>query len=90
MNAVGLVDQESGCSLGFYCSSCGRAQLPMHCQNGADAATLTELHRKAEACCTHTVCPKHNYHLHGWELCPRCIKEGPQPVPAEQRTAGAE
>jgi hypothetical protein len=78
MNAVALVEQESGCALGFYCSSCGRPQLPMHCQNGADTALLTELHRKAEACCTHSVCQKHQYQLHGWHLCPHCVLEGPE------------
>jgi hypothetical protein len=87
MNAVGLAEQESGAALGFYCSNCGRAQLPLHCQNGASEAQLTELHRKAEACCTNTMCPKHEYHLHGWELCPHCINEGPQPAAAPSAEA---
>lgn len=83
MNAVGLVEQESGRALGFYCSTCGRPQLPMHCQNRLGEAHLIELHRKADACCTSSVCPKHDYQLHGWNLCPKCVNEGPAPAAAK-------
>lgn len=78
MNAIGLVEQESGRALGFYCTNCGRNQLPMHCQNAVGVHELTELHRKAEACCTRTVCAKHGHQLHDWHLCPHCVKEGPE------------
>ena len=83
MNAVGLAEQESGRALGFFCSTCGRSQLPDFCQNPVDAPHLTELHRKAEACCTTAVCEKHNYQLYGWELCPFCVMAGPTPPLSE-------
>ena len=78
MNAVGLVEQESGRALGFFCSKCGRSQLPMHCQHPMTAEGLTELHRKAELCCTTARCEKHNHQVYGWHLCPRCVEEGPE------------
>jgi hypothetical protein len=48
MNALGLVEQESGRAVGFYCGECGRAQLPHHCHETPTVVSLTELHRKAE------------------------------------------
>jgi hypothetical protein len=60
MNAVGLAEQESGRALGFYCGKCGRPQLPFNCNDLHNEVTLTELHRKAELCCTTSSCPKHD------------------------------
>jgi hypothetical protein len=78
MKAVGIAEQESGRAVGFFCGKCGRSQLPAFCQNPVEVDALTELHRKAEACCTTSVCEKHDYQLYGWHLCPHCVAEGPE------------
>jgi hypothetical protein len=78
MNALGLVEQESGRAVGFYCGECGRAQLPHHCHETPTVVSLTELHRKAEACCTTSRCPRHDYVIMGWHQCLRCLQEGPE------------
>lgn len=77
MNALGLVEQESGRAVGFYCGACGRPQLPFHCNEVPTVEALTELHRKAEKCCTTSNCSKHDRILYGWHLCPLCLIEGP-------------
>ena len=77
MNAVAIAELESGRAIGFFCATCGRNQLPLYCQNPLTVEQLTELHRKAEACCTTRVCPKHEYITYDWHLCPYCVQEGP-------------
>ncbi len=78
MNAVGLAEQESGRALGFFCTNCGRPQLPFSCKEAPGEAALIELHRKADLCCTTSRCAKHDHFLHGWHLCPHCVNEGPK------------
>lgn len=78
MNAVGLSEQENGRAIGFYCGKCGRAQLPMFCQQPVTVVGITELHRKAEACCTVTTCAKHERMLYNGAHCEECIAEGPE------------
>lgn len=87
MNAVGLAEQESGRAVGFFCNKCGRAQVPMFCQQPVTVELLTELHRKAQACCSTSVCEKHGFTSYDWHLCPHCVQEGPRPIPVQESTA---